>query len=184
MSLLPRRPQERLRTRPSLACWVRVEQVGVWIHQPDQVGGRQIPLHPDATPLTVVDAERERLLGDAATRTGLGAFRRACGDAVYLPASTLSQTDQDLHQQPWRTTLDAPTKATLPRPVGDLLQQKRPPLTNDLLRQAALQAFALGGNASLPIRKPRLRAALPRCRCDARQCRRPFLPFLTVPLGR
>jgi len=80
---------------------------------------------------------------------------------VYLPASTVSQTGQDLHKQPWRTTLDAPTTATLPRPVGDLLQQKRPPLTNDLMRQAALQAFAMGGNAALPIRKPRLRAALP-----------------------
>jgi len=140
---------------------VRVEQVGVWIHKPDQVGGIQIPLHPDATPLTVVDAERERFLADAATRTGLGEFRRACGDAVYLPASTFSQTGQDLHKQPWRTTHDAATKATLPRPVGDLRQQKRPPLTNDLLRQAAMQAFALGGNSSLPIRKPRLRAALP-----------------------
>jgi hypothetical protein len=70
-------------------------------------GGLQIPLHPDATPLTVVDAERERLLCDAATLTGLGAFRRACGDAVNLPASTFSQTGQDLHQQPWRTTRDA-----------------------------------------------------------------------------
>jgi hypothetical protein len=161
MSLLPRRPQERLRTRPSLACLVRVEQVGVWMHKPDQVGGIQIPLHPDAPPLTVVDAERERFLCDAATLTGLGAFRRACGDAVYLPASTFSQTDQDLHKQPWRTTLDAPTKATLPRPVGDRLQQNRTPLTNDLMRQAARPAFAMGGTSSLPIRKPRVRAALP-----------------------
>ena len=181
MSLLPRRPQERLRTRPSLACLVRVEQVGVWIHKPDQVGGIQIPLHPDATPLTVVDAERERLLGDAATLTGLGAFRRACGDAVYLPASTFSQTGQDLHKQPWRTTLDAPTKATLPRPVGDLLQQKRTPLTNDLMRQAACRLLRWA--ATLRCRFAS-RACVQRCRCDARQCRRPFLPFLTVPLGR
>src|SRR5258706_13272765 len=150
MSLLPRRPQERLRTRPSLACLVGWEQVGVWIYKPDQVGGIQIPLHPDATPPTVVDAEGEGFLADAATRTGLGEFRRACGDAVYLPASTFSQTGQDLHKQPWRTTHDAATKATLPRPVGDLRQQKRPPLTNDLLRQSAMQAVELGGNSSLP----------------------------------
>src|SRR5260221_447096 len=159
MRLLPRRPQERLRTRPSLACLVRVEQVGVGIQKRDQVGEIKIPLHRDATPLTVVDAEREWFLCDAATLTGVGEFRRACGDAVYLPASTFSQTGQDLHKHPWRTTLDAPTKATLPRLVGDLLQQKRTPLTNDLMRQAAMQAFAMGGKSSLPIRKPRLRAA-------------------------
>src|SRR5258706_4549194 len=116
MSLLPRRPQERLRTRPSLACLVGWEQVGVWIYKPDQVGGIQIPLHPDATPLTVVDAERERFLCDAATLTGLGEFRRACGDAVYLPASTFSQTGQNLHKQPWRSALIAATKATVTRP--------------------------------------------------------------------
>jgi hypothetical protein len=55
MSLLPRRPQERLRTRPRLLSVARVEQVSLWIHKPDQVGGVQIPLHLQATLLAVVD---------------------------------------------------------------------------------------------------------------------------------
>jgi hypothetical protein len=52
-SLLPRRPQERLCTRPSLACLVRVQQVGVWIHKPNQVGRIQVPLHLHATLLVI-----------------------------------------------------------------------------------------------------------------------------------
>jgi hypothetical protein len=80
-SLLPRRPQERLRTWPSLACLARVEQEGVWVHKPDQVGRIQIPLHLDATRRTGVDAQRQRFLFDAATLTGLRQFGRT-GAAV------------------------------------------------------------------------------------------------------
>jgi hypothetical protein len=143
MSLLPRRPQERLRTRPGLTCLVCVEQEGLRVHKPNQVGGVQIPLHLDAAVLAGVHAHRERFLLLFATLTSLGQLGGAGGHGDDLAASTCSQAGQDLHKLPWRTPLHAPTKATLPRPVGDLLKQEGTALPHDLMRQTAMQALAI-----------------------------------------
>ena len=53
VSLLPSRPQERIRTRPSLTGLVRVEQESLGIHKPDQVGSVAIPLHFQAAALRI-----------------------------------------------------------------------------------------------------------------------------------
>ena len=133
MGLLPRRPQERFRTRPSHTSLVRVEQEGVGIDKPDQIGRVEVPLHLQATGGTVMHPLRQRFLRDATTLTGLRQFGRAGGNEVHLPASTCSQTGQDLHETPRRTTLDGTTVPALPRSVGHLLEQEHVALPYDLV---------------------------------------------------
>ena len=85
MGLLPRRPQERLRTRPSHTSLVRVEQEGVGIDKPDQIGRVEVPLHLQATGGTVMHPLRQRFLRDATTLTGLRQFGRAGGNGYTCP---------------------------------------------------------------------------------------------------
>jgi hypothetical protein len=92
MSLLPRHPQERLRTWPRRLSVARVEQGGVWIDKPNQIGRVQIPLHLDATLVTVMHPQGERFLLLLPTLTRLGQFGGACGNGDDLAASTFSQT--------------------------------------------------------------------------------------------
>jgi hypothetical protein len=122
-----------------------------------------------------VHPQRQRFLLHSTTLTGLGEFRRARGDDVHLPASTLSQTGQDLYKRPRRSPLDRSAIPALPCPVGHLLQQEDLALTQQLMREPPVQTLAVRRQLALPIRQLCLRGALPLGRPPVLAARAPLL---------
>ncbi len=164
MGLLPRRPQDGFPTWPGGLRLVRMEQEGLLVHKPDQVGGVQIPLHLEAARRTSMHPLRQRFLLDSTTLAGLRQFRPSRGNGENLAASTRSQTGQDLYERPWGTPLDRPAKTALPRAVGDLFEEKGLALVYDLMGQPAMQALAVRRQPALPIGELGLGPPLPpRC---------------------
>jgi hypothetical protein len=180
MSLLPRRPQDGFPTWPSVYRLARVEQESVWVHKPDQVGGVEVPLHLQAARRTGMHPKREWFLLYSTTLTGLGQFGRSGRDGDDLPASTCSQTGQDLHEHARSTPLDAPAVAPLPRSVGYLLQEEGAPLAHDLMSEARMQTLAVSSQPALPIRQVCLRLPLAFGRAPVLLA---FAPFLHGPVG-
>jgi hypothetical protein len=101
-------------------------------------------------------SQRQRFLLHTTALTGLGEFRLPGRHRDDLPASTRSQTGEDLHEQPRRSPLDTPAIPALPRPVGDLLKEERAPLPHDLMGEAPMQTLAMGGEFLLSIRQASL----------------------------
>ena len=164
-------PKERGRGCPALARWM----VNSYAAQPSrlrtfpvprvpgtrgkqicriQIGGqkRRVEVTLDGPNATgaLVPALPQRLRNElAAAMTELGEFGAARGDFEQGAARTCNGASQHLYEHPWGTESHTATKLFLPGTIGQFFSDNGVAHGHDLMDEAAMQTFAVGGEFAL-----------------------------------
>jgi hypothetical protein len=71
------------------------------------------------------------------------------GTSARVPPVLATVRLEELHEHPWGAESHAATKLLLPGVIGHFFGDDRVPHRHDLVDQAPMQAFAMGGEAPL-----------------------------------
>ena len=84
----------------------------------------------------------------AAAMTELGQLGAACGDFVQGAARACNGASQHLYEHPWGAESHTAAKLLRPRTIGNLFSNDRVPNGHNLMDQAAMETFAMGGKSA------------------------------------